>query len=108
MGLPDRAARARRPRPRARRAPCGEDVPTPRALARKECEMTPKSRDRNIVRVRRVTGAIAGAALAACGPFAGLAASATQKAYSTTTAATTKKRAQATPAAATTTQATTT
>ena len=65
--------------------------------------MTPKSRDRNMTRVRRITGAVAGAALAACGLFAGLAASATQKAYSTTSATTTKKHAQATTTAATTT-----
>ena len=65
--------------------------------------MTPKSRDRNMTRVRRITGAVAGAALAACGLFAGLAASATQKAFSTTTAITTKKQAQATTTAATTT-----
>jgi hypothetical protein len=70
--------------------------------------MTPKSRDRNMTRVRRITGAVAGAALAACGLFAGLAASATQKAYSTTTAATTKKHPRATTTAATTTVATTT
>jgi len=67
--------------------------------------MTPKSRDRNMTRVRRITGAVAGAALAACGLFAGLAASATQKAFSTTTAITTKKQAQATTTAATTTVA---
>jgi hypothetical protein len=65
--------------------------------------MTPKSRDRNMIRVRRITSAVAGAALAACGLFAGLAASATQKAYSTTTATTTKKHVRATTTAATTT-----
>jgi len=47
--------------------------------------MTPQSRDRNIVRVRRFTAAIAGIALAACGLFAGLAASATQRAFSSST-----------------------
>ena len=67
--------------------------------------MTPKSRDRNMTRVRRITGAVAGAALAGCGLFAGLAASATQKAYSTTIATTTKKHPRATTTAATTTVA---
>lgn len=43
--------------------------------------MTPLRRDRNLLRVRRATGVIAGASLAATGLFAGLAAS---KAKSTT------------------------
>ncbi|MDE3191477.1 MAG: hypothetical protein KGL94_11750 [Acidobacteriota bacterium] len=37
--------------------------------------MTPLRRDRNLLRVRRATGVIAGASLAATGVFAGLAAS---------------------------------
>ena len=37
--------------------------------------MTPLRRDRNLLRVRRATGVIAGASLAATGLFAGLAAS---------------------------------
>ena len=40
--------------------------------------MTPEQRDRNVFRARRITSAIAGVALAACGLFAGLAASATR------------------------------
>lgn len=56
--------------------------------------MTPQRRDRNLVRVRRATGVIACASLAATGLFAGLAAS---KAKSTTTpAAKTTTRHQAT------------
>lgn len=54
--------------------------------------MTPEQRDRNVFRARRMTSAIAGAAIAACGLFAGLAASATRhtvKATATTTTPTT-------------------
>jgi multidrug efflux pump subunit AcrA (membrane-fusion protein) len=70
--------------------------------------MTPRERDRNVFRARRITSAIAGAALAACGLFAGLAASATRhavKATPTTTASTTttaKAQTTTTPAATTT------
>jgi hypothetical protein len=76
--------------------------------------MTPEARDRNIVRVRRFTGAIAGIALAACGLFAGLAASATQKVFSspattTTTSTQSDDRTEATTTTpTTTTKATTT
>jgi hypothetical protein len=63
--------------------------------------MTPEQRDRNVFRARRITGAIAGASIAACGLFAGLAASATKH-----VAATTKTKATTTPT--TTRQATTT
>lgn len=55
--------------------------------------MTPRSRDRNLGRLRGLTGAIAGVSLAACGLFAGLAASATKHVFS----------ASATPAGTTTT-----
>ena len=81
--------------PAARRR---ENVPTPCALARREAAMTPRARDENRARVRRYTSAIAGAALAACGLFAGLAASATRHAFSTarTTTATVVKKAQPT------------
>ena len=52
--------------------------------------MTPEQRDRNVFRARRITSAIAGVALAACGLFAGLAASATRHTVkATATAATT-------------------
>jgi len=54
--------------------------------------MTPEQRDRNVFRARRITSAIAGVALAACGLFAGLAASATRhtvKATATTVTTTT-------------------
>ncbi|TMM09831.1 MAG: hypothetical protein E6F98_13800 [Actinobacteria bacterium] len=54
--------------------------------------MTPEQRDRNVFRARRITSAIAGVALAACGLFAGLAASATRhtvKATATTATTTT-------------------
>lgn len=56
--------------------------------------MTPQRRDRNLVRVQRITGVIAGMALAATGLFAGLAASkargsASAPALSTTTTRTT-------------------
>ena len=52
--------------------------------------MTPASRDRNLGRVRGLTAGVAGASLAACGLFAGLAASATKKAVTATTATTTQ------------------
>jgi hypothetical protein len=52
--------------------------------------MTPRERDRNVFRARRITSAIAGAALAACGLFAGLAASATRHAVKATVTTTTK------------------
>ncbi|HEY8028637.1 MAG TPA: hypothetical protein VIE38_03910 [Gaiellaceae bacterium] len=64
--------------------------------------MTPEQRDRNVFRARRITGAIAGASIAACGLFAGLAASATKH-----VAATTKTKATTT-TPTTTRQATTT
>lgn len=67
--------------------------------------MTPEQRDRSVFRARRITGAIAGASLAACGLFAGLAASATRHVAS---AATTKQKATTATPATTTTQATTT
>jgi hypothetical protein len=57
--------------------------------------MNPKSRDRNLGRVRGLTGAAAGIALAACGLFAGLAASATKHVFSsasTTTQTVSPKR----------------
>ena len=44
--------------------------------------MTPRSRDRNLARMRGLTGAAAGVAFAACGLFAGLAASATKHVFS--------------------------
>ena len=66
--------------------------------------MTPAQRDRNVFRARRITGAIAGASLAACGLFAGLAASATRHVATTTKRPTTTKVTPST----TTTQATTT
>ena len=47
--------------------------------------MTPEQRDRNVFRARRITGAIAGASLVACGLFAGLAASATRHVAAKTT-----------------------
>jgi hypothetical protein len=47
--------------------------------------MTPEQRDRNVSRARRITGAIAAASLAACGLFAGLAASATRHIAATAT-----------------------
>lgn len=47
--------------------------------------MTPKSRDRNLARLRGLTGAAAGIAFAACGLFAGLAASATRHVFSAST-----------------------
>jgi hypothetical protein len=52
--------------------------------------MTPRERDRNVFRARRITSAIAGAALAACGLFAGLAASATRHTVKATVTTTTK------------------
>jgi hypothetical protein len=57
---------------------------------------TPQQRDRNLGRVRGMTAAIAGASLAACGLFAGLAASATKRAASTTTTTTTTVATKAT------------
>jgi len=57
--------------------------------------MTPASRDRNLGRVRGLTGAAAGIAFAACGLFAGLAASASKHVFSSaapTTATTQAKR----------------
>jgi len=60
--------------------------------------VTPLRRDRNLLRVRRATGVIAGASLAATGLFAGLAASkakttARPRSETTTTApATTRQR----------------
>ena len=78
--------------------------------------MTPKSRDRNLARVRGLTGAAAGIAFAACGLFAGLAASASKHLLSaapaTTTVTTTqtvspKRTLQSQAAATTTTQAST-
>jgi hypothetical protein len=59
--------------------------------------MTPEQRDRNVFRARRITSAIAGVALAACGLFAGLAASATRhtvKATATTATTTTTTAAE--------------
>ncbi|MGH2935169.1 MAG: hypothetical protein ACRDL2_11755 [Gaiellaceae bacterium] len=50
---------------------------------------TPQQRDRNLGRVRGITATIAGASLAACGLFAGLAASATKRAAPATTTTTT-------------------
>lgn len=68
--------------------------------------MTPRARDMNRERVRRYTAAIAGAAIAACGLFAGLAASATRHVFSAaTTTATVKKQVTTTKAAPTTTAA---
>ena len=52
--------------------------------------MTPRERDRNVFRARRITSAIAGAALAACGLFAGLAASATRHTVKATVTTATK------------------
>lgn len=66
--------------------------------------MTPRARDMNRERVRRYTAAIAGAAIAACGLFAGLAASATRHVFSAaTTTATVKKQVTTTKAPPTTT-----
>jgi hypothetical protein len=70
--------------------------------------MTPEARDRNIVLVRRFTGAVAGIALAACGLFAGLAASATQKVFSSQATTTTTTQSDDTTQAKTTTPTTTT
>jgi hypothetical protein len=70
--------------------------------------MTPETRDRNIVRIRRFTGAVAGIALAACGLFAGLAASATQKAFSSPATTTTTTQSDDTTQGTTTTPTTTT
>jgi hypothetical protein len=72
--------------------------------------MTPLRRDRNLVRVRRLTSVVAGGALAATGLFAGLAASkgkGTTKAVAVATSAKqTTKAVQTTSAAQTTTQQT--
>jgi hypothetical protein len=72
--------------------------------------MTPLRRDRNLVRIRRLTGVVAGAALAATGLFAGLAASkgkGTTKAVAVVTSAKkTTKAVRTTSAAQTTTQQT--
>ena len=72
--------------------------------------MTPLRRDRNLVRVRRLTAVIAGAALAATGLFAGLAASkgkgTTKVVAATTSTKRTAKAVQTTTAAQTTTQQT--
>ncbi len=69
--------------------------------------MNAKSRDRNLGRVRGLTGAAAGIALAACGLFAGLAASATKHVFSaagtTTTQTVLPKRTVQSHSAATTT-----
>jgi len=68
--------------------------------------MTPASRDRNLGRVRGLTAGVAGASLAACGLFAGLAASATKHlaaATPATTAHVAKKKVVATTDDATTT-----
>jgi hypothetical protein len=54
--------------------------------------MTPRKRDRSIVRVRHLTGVMAGLSLAACGVFAGLAASATTHAQKTIVRTTTVKK----------------
>jgi len=51
--------------------------------------MTPRSRDRNLGRLRGLTGAAAGIAFAACGLFAGLAASASKHLLSAAPATTT-------------------
>ena len=76
--------------------------------------MTPRSRDENRERVRRYTAAIGGAALGACGLFAGLAASATRHVFSaagttrtttTTTITTVKQQPTTTEATPTTTTA---
>jgi carbohydrate-binding DOMON domain-containing protein len=70
--------------------------------------LTPAQRDRNLFRARRITGAIAGASLAACGLFAGLAASATKHAAATTTKTKTKTTTTVAPTVTTTQAATTT
>lgn len=67
--------------------------------------MTPRARDMNRERVRRYTAAIAGAAIAACGLFAGLAASATRHVFSAATTTTTVKKQVTTTKAAPTTAA---
>ena len=64
--------------------------------------MTPRERDRNVFRARRITSAIAGAALAACGLFAGLAASATRHTVKATVTTTTTKPTSTTTTATTT------
>ena len=56
--------------------------------------MNAKSRDRNLGRLRGLTGAAAGVALAACGLFAGLAASASKHVFSAAPATTTVTTAQ--------------
>jgi hypothetical protein len=47
--------------------------------------MTPRARDRGIVRVRHLTGVIAGLSVAACGLFVGLAATAKNNVLATVT-----------------------
>ncbi len=67
--------------------------------------MTPAARDRNLGRVRDLTAGVAGASLAACGLFAGLAASATKHVVATTPAASTRQKQPATTTTTTTTTA---
>jgi len=65
--------------------------------------VTPQERERNIFRARRITAAIAGIAVAACGLFAGLATSATKHTAKATTTTATTRRTTTTQAAPTTT-----